>query len=225
MKALLAVTTTLALATAANAGPLTVHASVGGLPDIANHRIITFDGALPSDVHLDTTGDAGIVGGDIIGTQAAPYFSNGQGAALGETPANGLDATPYLTSGGGTFTLHFRSAQTYIGWINSSVDFQNVALFSATGAEVGSITGADIAGDPAAPGDRGPNGTRWVDVSSSEPFDAVQFSSPGKYAMEIDDVALRGVTSVQEPAPFAVLLSGLLGLAMVQRRACRNRVS
>lgn len=84
---------------------------------------------------------------------------------------------------------------------------------------IGFITGVNVTNS--ANGDQGANGTFYVNINSSLPFNTVVASSTGN-AFEFDNVAYATTTatSVPEPASFAMLGTGLLllGLAMQLRR-------
>ena len=87
---------------------------------------------------------------------------------------------------------------------------------------VGELTGRDVV--PINQGDLGPNGTFYVNLLSSMPFDSVVAASGG-YSFEFDNVAygVGGGAPVPEPWSIGLLALGLLGVAYTAtRRSART---
>jgi hypothetical protein len=130
---------------AAAASPLTFTATAGGIATGPDLSFLTFDStALPAAVTLSLD-NAQIVTGSASGLYAMPYFSNGNGAFFGESPANGADSTRYLAvEGGGTATFRFNAPQSYFGLLRGSVDTYNaLSFYDASGDLITTIGGAD----------------------------------------------------------------------------------
>ena len=206
----------------AAADPITMTATPGGIATGPDLNFLTFDSpGLPSAVTLGLN-NAQIVTGSLVNLYAMPYFSNGQGAFFGETPANGQDTTPYIAvEGGGTATFTFDTPQTYFGLLWGSVDtYNSLALYSATGDLIATINGGDV--EARASGDQGSNGTDYVNIFSDVAFTSVVLSS-SQNAFEFDDVAYDPPPpGISEPATltlFGAALVGLVGLIYRRRRA------
>jgi hypothetical protein len=204
---------------AAAAGPLTVTATVGGIATGPDLNVLTFDGpALPSGVTLNLD-NAQIVTGSAVDIYAAPYFSANQGALLHESPADGPDATPYLSvEGAGTATFTFSTPQTYFGLLWGSVDDYNaLSFYDASGDLIATLGGSAI--DAGANGDQGADGTYYVNVLSDTAFTSVVASS-SQNAFEFDDVAYDPPPSpagIPEPGSLAVLGAALVGFWLLRR--------
>lgn len=209
---------TLSLGAAAQASPVTFTATVGGTSGIANPEYFNFASPLPAGVSLSIGGDGAIetgstVAGDPPPGFAAPYLSNNQGAVLGVSPANGPETTAYLASGvGGQTRIDFASSQTAFGVLLGSADPYQYFQFLNGDSVIQTINVADIV--PGANGDRGPNGTVWIDFFSTLPFNEFLISS-SQYAAEIGAGAIAGPASnVSEPGSLAMLGVGLAFLGL-----------
>ncbi len=213
---------TLALGCTPAWATLTLSASVGGAPNGANYA--NFDnlalgdgGGTSGGVTVSFSGTAQAVQGSSSGYYAAPYLSSNNGALFGD-PTNGPDTTTYLTTGVDTVTLNLPGNESYFGVLWGSVDSYNTLSFYEGSTLVGTITGSMVTAD--ADGDQGIDGTYYVNINSSQPFDKVVASST-QYAFEFDNVAYRG-TAVPEPASIAVLAAGLIGLGIARRKPARS---
>jgi hypothetical protein len=146
---------------------------------------------------------------------AMPYFSNGNGAFFGESPANGADSTRYLAvEGGGTATFRFDAPQSYFGLLWGSVDTYNaLSFYDASGNLIATIGGAGAGAD--ANGNQGAAGTDYVNVFSDVAFTTVVASSSGN-AFELDDVAYDPPppSAIPEPASLTMLGTAILAIIL-----------
>ena len=197
---------------------LTVSAAVGGAPTGVNY--VNFDdlalgsaGGISDGVGVAFDPDGQAVQGSVSGIYAAPYLSNGNGVPFGD-PENGPDTTTFLSTGLGSATLSFPGLEKYVGLLWGSVDAYNTLSLYDGEALVGSITGTTVTAG--ANGDQGVNGTYYVNISSTLPFNKVVATS-SQYAFEFDNVAYNR-TAVPEPTTLALFVGGLIGLAAIRRR-------
>jgi hypothetical protein len=198
---------------AAAASSLTFTATVGGIATGSDLSFLTFDSiALPAAVTLSLD-NAQIVIGSASGLYAMPYFSNGNGAFFGESPANGADSTRYLAvEGGGTATFRFNAPQSYLGLLWGSVDTYNaLSFYDASGNLITTIDGDRAGAD--ANGNQGAAGTDYVNVFSDVAFTRVVASSSGN-AFELDDVAYDPPppSAIPEPASLTMLGTAILAI-------------
>ncbi|MBK1662268.1 Npun_F0296 family exosortase-dependent surface protein [Paracraurococcus ruber] len=218
-------------AATAEASPLSIVSSVGGAPTGAVRE--NFDDLALGNTSGQTTatgitvqigGDAAIVQGSVGGRYAAPSLSGGNGAGFGPggtAQGDGANGTAYLTTGstgtdsGSAITLLLPSAMQYFGLLWGSVDGYNTLSFFKGNSLVGAVTGGDVA--PLPNGDQGPQGTRYVNITSSTAFDRVVATS-SSYAFEFDNVAFNlNPVGVPEPGTLALVAAGLLGLGAARR--------
>ncbi|MHB8425230.1 MAG: Npun_F0296 family exosortase-dependent surface protein [Gammaproteobacteria bacterium] len=205
------------MSSAANATPISISASIGGVPTGTNYE--NFDslalgsagGVTASGITVSFTPDGQAVQGSSSGVYAAPYLSNTNGSLFGD-PSNGPDTTTYLTTGIGTATLLFPGNEQYMGLLWGSVDSYNTLSFYAGTTLIGSITGSNVTS--LANGNQGINGTYYVNINSSTPFDKVVASSSA-YAFEFDNVAFNTTRVVPEPAVLGMFGLGLLMIGLL----------
>lgn len=208
---------TVGAAGGARAGVIITSATNGGAPTAPSVTVLTFDTSPLGNatqtfvtpgptVTLSFTGNGGgIVNGTLVNRYAEPYPS-----------LAGPDTTNYVTTGIGSATLAFSTAQTYFGLLWGSVDaYNSLDFYDAANHLLGAFTGLDVT--HSANGNQGYLGTYYVNFSSTTPFKKVVASS-SRYAFEFDNVAIDP-PAVPEPASIAVLGVGLLTLTVLRRRA------
>jgi len=228
------------LLSASQAQALTVVSVVGGAPAGTNY--INFDSvplnttpgsyAVAPGVTLALVPNAQAVQGSTT-TYAAPWLSGGNGTLFGD-PNDGADATTYITSGcngGGcpnaSATLTFTGEEQYFGLLWGSVDTYNTLQFFDGATLVGTVTGSTVTAS--ANGDRGVNGTYYVNITSPVQFNTVVFTS-SQYAFEFDNVAFNPTIPPNipgTPLPGALALFagglGLLGFTGLRRNRKTGR--
>jgi len=213
-------------APAANAALTIVKNVGGGAPNGLNY--VTFDSLtsgggtqVDNNVKVSFQPAAQVVSGSQSGLYAAPYLSNNNGNNFGFAPNfTGADPTKYLTTGtvGSSVTLKFLGGnQQYLGLLWGSVDLYNTLQFFSGNTLVGTITGSAI--NATATGDQGLNGTFYVNINSTLPFDSVVATS-GQFAFEFDNVAY---SANQIPEPASLIVWSVLGLSVAGAGWWRRR--
>jgi hypothetical protein len=195
----------------AQASPFTITTSATGpLSGISYDNLNVNAGNLP----VSFSGNAGYVTGTSAGNYAPPVLSNGNGALFGD--ANGVDTSRYIAvGGGGSARFSLSGMADYLGLLWGSVDGFNTLSFYNGQTLVGTMSGSNITSS--ATGDRTANGTLYVDINSSLPFNSVVASSTAN-AFEFDNIAYRSATPIPEPSSFLILGSALAGLCLILRR-------
>jgi hypothetical protein len=183
---------------------------------------VNFDGLAPTGgaagggitVTFDGIGAGTISVPRVEAKYAAPYTTGGNGSSFGNYQADGLGATPYLSTGLGQVTLQLDQYHNYFGLLWGSVDDYNRLSFYDGANLLFSYTGLDV--DPLANGNQGAAGTFYVNITSDTAFNRVVALST-KYGFEIDNVALNTnlavpaeVPVVPEPHTYIMLLAGLV---------------
>jgi hypothetical protein len=206
--------------------------AVGGAPtgvtrDNLDWLTLGTGGGTNPDTLMTVTfgGDGQAVQGSVTSQYAAPYLSGLNSAGFGNI-GDGLDATTYVSSGsmgatGGSAraVFTFLTPQQYFGLLWGSVDDYNTLSFFNGSTLVGALTGSDalaLGDDGEIHETLGKNGTMYVNVNSTLPFDRVVATS-SNYAFEVDNIAFNE-SQVPEPASVALIGVGLLAVGWRSRR-------
>ena len=225
------------LAASQAARAVTITGTLGGAPTGVNY--LNFDNLTPNatgvmvangpngSVKVTVTPNGQVAVGSQSGVYAAPFLSGNNGAMFGN--ANGVDTTPYLTSGSiggnGSVTLSFSTPQQYFGLLWGSIDLDNqLDFYDSSNTLVATIFGSSVLAS--ANGDQGVQGTLYVNINNLPAFTSVKATSPN-FAFEFDNVSYseRPVGAVADGgATLGLFGLGLLGLGLVSRRMnlCRN---
>lgn len=219
------------LATGAQAtSVLTINAAPGGGAEgTVRWNLDGGAASAPAGVTVTVTPNAAFVTGSLLNRYAPPVLSGDNGVGFGAPDQpNGTNTTLYLTSGSTGTTgvpdaeveLTFTDPQFYFGLLWGSIDDYNRLEFYNGTTLVETLTGDDVMDMPN--GDQTATGTLYVNITSTEAFNRVVFTS-SVYAFEFDNLSWnRDPTgtppSVPEPASAALLGAGLLGFALLRRR-------
>lgn len=195
-------------------------ATIGGIPAVSGATLENFDGPSPSILTL--SGPASL----LTGSGSPPIFSGSTAAYFGETPANGPDASQYVSVGpGGSATLTFASPQHYLGLYWGTIDpyagMNDLTFYDSANNVIGTLDGGNVM---AANGSLSPGDAAYVNITSTTAFSRVVATATPIYpeSFEFDDVAYA--PAVPEPAS-CVLLSAGLGILIfrVIRRTLDQR--
>ncbi len=185
-------------------------------------------GGISSGITVTLDSNAAVVQG-ANSTHARPVISNSNGFLFGDNTVSGPDLTQYLTTGStqvistAKVTLDFPGDQQYLGLLWGSVDNYNTLSFYKDDVLIGNglsdakITGTNIWAF--ANGDQGANGTFYVNINSTLPFDRVVATS-SQYAFEFDNVAY---SANQIPEPGSLIVWSVLGLSVAGASWYRRR--
>jgi hypothetical protein len=210
----------MATAVASPASASIAFTAVVGDSPVAGVSYVNFDNLVPpaggtsGGVGVAFAGNAQSATGASSGVFAAPVISNGNGANFGNP--DGVDTTPYITSGTSSWTLTLPGQFNYFGLLWGSVDTYNTLQFFNGATLVGTILGSTI---PPANGDQGTAGTVYLNAFSTLLFDTIVGSST-QFAFEADNAAFG---NVPEPGTLTLFGIGLIGLGLVRRRRAATR--
>ena len=148
------------------------------------------------------SGQSAIVSGSVSGLYASPY---------GITDS-------YLTVGNGAATLSLDGTYDYFGLYWGSIDAYNHLSFYLDDVLVDIFSGADLPPLVANGAQAAWSSNRYLNFffTDGDVFDRIVLRSDG-YAFESDNHTVRAV-SVPEPATFALMAAGLLGIGLGRRR-------
>jgi hypothetical protein len=189
----------LLLSTGANAAVVTL----GGIAAGDGSGLTSFYG---TTANFDTT-FAAISAGNIV-----------SGSSSGQYAAPNGDSTSYYTVGSfitpQTATLTLSGSYNYIGLLWGSIDnYNSITLHLANGGTEVIDSSTEALLNPAN-GNQGPGGTSYVNIYASDYISSIDFFS-GKAAFEFDNVT---VAAVPEPATWAMMIVGFLGLGFLGYR-------
>jgi hypothetical protein len=197
----------------------------------------------PSQTTIDTAGytitfssmqaGEGVVQNSVPNLAAVPvagasggspeYLTGNYGSAL--TSSIGSSGN-YLSTGGGTITITFKTAQTAFALLWGSIDGTGTNMNRVTvengSTVVGTVTGADAAsalGNGFEPnGGQGTGGSGYITINSGTAFTTLVFTSMQPSFEFTGIVGSTDPIGTPEPMSLAMLGTGLLGLGAVLRR-------
>lgn len=205
------------------AGFVSIQSTVGGSA-VGGQTYANFDGLTVGSSSTVTTngltltfaGGASVVQGSSPGAYAAPILSGNNNAFFeSSTPQNQPDATPYITTSGGSVTMTFASGPvSYFGLLWGSIDSYNSITFNFADGTTQTLAGTAV-------GSAGTATTSYVNFFGSSLITSVTASSLNN-SFEFDNVAYGNAT-IPEPASLVMLGLGAVVVGGVRFRATRAR--
>lgn len=193
------------LATSASALPIVSLSAAGQTTtSVADATTIDFNSGCG---YASCSGDFALVNGSQSGLYAQPLGVDSQYLSVPNPSATNLSAL---------FTLG--TAANYFGLYWGSIDSYNFISFYLDNVLVASYSGSTIVGQFADGNQLSYSSNRYINFDfGSSSFDSVKLTSNG-FAFESDNHAFRKLTEVTEPTTAALLLFGLIGLALARRQ-------
>lgn len=193
------------LATSASALPIVSLSAAGQTTtSVADAITIDFNSGCG---YASCSGDFALVNGSQSGLYAQPFGVDSQYLSVPNPSATDLSAV---------FSLG--TAANYFGLFWGSIDSYNFISFYLDNALVASYSGSAIVGQFADGNQLSYASNRYINFDfGGDSFNSVKLTSNG-YAFESDNHAFRKLTTVTEPATAALLLLGLVGLALARRQ-------
>lgn len=193
------------MATSASALPIVSLSAAGQTTtSVADAITIDFNSGCG---YASCSGDFALVNGSQSGLYAQPLGVNSQYLSVPNPSATDLSAV---------FSLG--TAANYFGLFWGSIDSYNFVSFYLDNVLVASYSGSAIVGQFADGNQLSYASNRYINFDfGSDSFNSVKLTSNG-YAFESDNHAFRKLTTVTEPTTAALLLLGLVGLALARRQ-------
>ncbi|WP_339037655.1 PEP-CTERM sorting domain-containing protein [Bradyrhizobium symbiodeficiens] len=183
----------------------------------ANAAVVTLGGVAAGD----GSGTTSAFGTTYDFNSSSPFAAGGNvvnGSSSGLYAAPSGDTTNYFTVGSfsspQTASLMLAGNYNYVGLLWGSIDTYNSITLNYVGGTSEVINAANFAILDPANGNQGPDGTSYVNIFGSKNIASIDFTS-GRAAFEFDNLT---VAAVPEPATWAMMILGFLGLGFLGYR-------